>query len=151
MAHDVLDQLRSHRADYKKELTWVQYLVDAYTGSGGFSGKVEQPAVSSLGWVADAYGDNSGFDGFPPSDVTTPSRSYLDQYPREDDDKYLRRVDLAHYDNYVQTILDLLLSYALKQPSRPEGLPERLKAWRDSATLSGIRWDDLMQQVIARR
>ncbi len=151
MANDLLDQLKSHRADYKRELTWVKYLVDAYTGSGGFSGKIEQPAISSLGWVADAYGDNSGFDGFPPSDVTTPSNSYLDQYPREDDDKYLRRQELAHYDNYVATILDLLMSYALKQPSAVENLPERLETWRENATLSGISWNDLMQQVIARR
>ncbi len=151
MAHDLLAQLRSRRADYDVELTWVRYLIDAYTGGGGFAGKVALPIISSLGWVADAYGTNSGFDGFPPSDVTTPSRSYLDQYPREGDDKYLRRIELAHYDNYVQTILDLLLSYALKQSSAVENLPERLKTWRDSATLSGVSWDDLMQQVVARR
>lgn len=151
MAHDLIDKLKSHRADYKRELTWVKYLVDAYTGAGGFSGKIEQPAISSLGWVADAYGDNSGFDGFPPSDVNTPGNSYLDQYPREDQKKYRKRVEMAHYDNYVATILDLLMSYALKQSSSVENLPDRLETWRENATLSGVSWDDLMQQVISRR
>ncbi len=151
MASDFLEILRSTRSDYDKEVVWVRYLLDAYGGTGGISGRIEQPALSSLGWVADVYGTGSGFGGVPPGDIRTQSDTYLDQYPREDQDKFLRRQALAHYDNYVQTILDLLISYALKSPSRPENLPNRLEQWRENVTLTGINWIDLFNHVIARR
>ena len=153
MPDSTLQALQTKRSDYDQEVVWVKFLLDAYGGTGGFAGRIEPPAIASLGWVADAYGIGigTGFGDGIPSDVKVRSTSYLDQYPREENDKYQRRVDISHYQNFVATILDLLLSYALKSPSTTEDLPEKLAAWKENATISGDSWIDLMNHTLARR
>lgn len=152
MAEELLKALRATRVDHKKELKWVRFLLDAYHGTGGFTGQVEPPAIAALGWVASEYGLNSGLNDTTVSDDPfTFAESYIDQYPREDKTKHRKRVQISHYQNYVETIFDLLLSYAMKSPSKPEGLPEGVKTWLLNVTVSETSWWDLMRQVIARR
>lgn len=143
----IVDQLRKARPDYQREVDWGRFLLDAYTGGGGFCGQVKPPAVSALGWVAEAYGLDGQLIGFLDS---APSESYLDQYPREDARKYAARVALAHYANYVEMILDLLVSYALKREPTIEDLPEFVRAWRESVTPDGESFRQVMRQELAR-
>ncbi len=152
MADELLKALRATRVDHEKELKWVRFLLDAYHGTGGFTGQVEPPAIAALGWVASEYGLNSGLNDTTVSDDPfTFAESYIDQYPREDKTKHRKRVQISHYQNYVETIFDLLLSYAMKSPAVPEGLPDSVKKWRMNVTVNETKWWDLMRQVIARR
>lgn len=142
MADTLVDQLRLTRDDYKCEVAWVKFLLDAYGGTGGFAGRVTPPAVASLGWVAELY--SIGTD-------EQASESYLDQYPREDAAKYGKRKEIAHYQNYVESIFDLLISYGLKRAATVEDLPPVVEAWRKNVTLKGTSYSELMRHVIARR
>ncbi len=153
MADTLLESLRATRVDHKAELIWVRFLIDAYHGTGGFTGQIEPPAIASLGWVASEYGLAGQLGGATATtdDPWSFAISYIDQYPREDKQKHSKRVQISHYQNYVETIFDLLLSYAMKKPAVPEGLPDPLKAWRANVTVNETGWWDLMRLVIARR
>lgn len=148
MADSLVDKLRSTRDDYDCEFAWVRFLLDAYGGTGGFAGRVQPSAVAQLGWVAQVYGigNISNLDvGY------TQNTSYLDQYPREEARKYEQRRAIAHYQNYVETIFDLLISYTLKRPATVEDLPPEVEQWRRNVTLRGTSYPELLGQVIARR
>jgi hypothetical protein len=146
MSDPLVEKLRATRPDYDCEFHWVRFLLDAYGGTGGFSGRVQPPAVSQLGWVAELYGL-----GAPPTAGGVPSAAYLDQYPREEAAKYEKRREIAHYQNYVEAIFDLLISYTLKRPSTAEDLPPAVDAWRRNVTLRGTSYTELLRHVIARR
>lgn len=148
MGDPLVDKLRKTREDYQCEVDWVRFLLDAYGGTGGFAGRVRPPAVAQLGWVAELYGVG---EATLAGNVGQLSESYLDQYPREDDRKYGKRVEIAHYQNYVETIFDLLISYTLKRPATVEDLPKVVDDWRRNVTLRGTSYADLLRHVIARR
>lgn len=146
---DLLARLRATRDDYSAEVTWGRFLLDAYCGTGGFSGRIKPPTVSQLGWVAEVY----GMSGSPSTSLggMQESGSYLDQYGREDAGKYAKRCEIAHFSNYVETIFDLLVSYALKRPATVEDLPDDVKAWRENVTVYGASWNVVLRECIARR
>jgi hypothetical protein len=141
----LVEKLRSTRDDYDCEFAWVRFLLDAYGGTGGFAGRVQPSAIAQLGWIAEVYGL-----GAPSVDVAGQPISYLDQYPREEAAKYMQRQAIAHYQNYVEAIFDLLISYTLKRPATVEDLPPLVETWRRNVTLSGSSYNDLLGQVIAR-
>ena len=152
MADDsLLTMLRSARPDYTSELHWVRFLLDSYEGTGGYAGRVQPPAVASRGWVADTYGIGGSTAVVGTGNIWEKNASYLDQYPREDADKFEMRCAVSFYENYVATIYDLLLSYALKSASTPENIPDNVKEWRDNVTINGTGWDALMKHILARR
>jgi hypothetical protein len=108
---------------------------------------VKAPAVSSLGWAAEAYSSGAlvaaGYKG--------DCESYLDRYPREDDAKFARRKQVAHYLNYCEAILDILVSYVLKREMVRDGTPPAIIEWQLDVDGQGTRWDDLLDDVVKPR
>jgi len=147
MADDeLIKRLRETRDDYAEELVWHRFLIDAYTGTGGFAGKVKQPATSYLGWAAQAYSDDVVKE-VGNADVTT----YLDRYPREDQVKFERRKDVAHYPNYIEAVADGLLSFVLKRPLNRDKTPDGIVEWMANADGTGKSWSRLLEDVLVPR
>jgi hypothetical protein len=144
---DLITRLRQTRNDYAEELVWHRFLLDAYTGTGGFGGKVREPVVGYLGWAAEAYSNAAVALVSPSAEVVT----YLDRYPREDDRKFARRRDVAHYLNYVEAIADVLISYVLKREMIRDGAPPTLTEWQKDVDGQGTHWDDLLNDVVKPR
>jgi hypothetical protein len=148
MSDDLIKQLRATRDDYAAELVWHRFLIDAYTGTGGFSGAIRQPATGYLGWAAETYSDNAvARHRDTQDDVVT----YLDRYPREDNDKFQRRRDVAHYPNHAESIVDLLLSFVLKREMTIEGRPGRIDSWAADVDGKGTSWDKLRNRTLIPR
>ena len=78
----LLDSLRRTRDDFEDEFTFHRFLLDAYTGTGGFCGRVKPPAVGALGWAAETYARACLSYAMP--STSDDSTSYLDRFPRED-------------------------------------------------------------------
>lgn len=144
---ELLKKLRQRRDDYDQELTWHRFLLDAYTGAGGFSGKVVQPATAFLGWAAYVYSNASISYAIAQSARET---SYLDRYPREDEVKFSRRRDVAHYSNYVATILDLFMGYLLSREGKRENT-KGVEKWMDDVDGQRTKWDQLLSDVVKPR
>jgi hypothetical protein len=126
MALPIRDALEVTRPLYKEEGEWQRFLIDSYTGCGGYLGRVKQPAAGFWGAAAEAYtvfahtlGNYQ--DAF---EVNT----YLDRFPREDSVKFKRRRDVAHYLNYCRPITNLLVSYIVRKPHVRQEVPEKLKS-----------------------
>ena len=104
----------------------MRFLLDALQGSGGFQGQVKQPSSGFWGPAAEQY--NTVTKLLASEGVTRSATTYLDRHPREDDEKFNRRRDGAHYLNYVRPLTELKVSYATKsQPTRT--LPDKIKEW----------------------
>lgn len=129
MAMGAQEWLEATRAGYQEEGVWLRFLVDAYTGAGGFQGRVRQPPAGFWGSVTDAY---SGFTqatlNSSPYQQADPS-SYLDRYQREDQEKFVRRIEVAHYLNYVKPTTNLKISYLVRKPHRRQNVPDALAEW----------------------
>lgn len=133
---DTLEQsLTRTRAGYENERKWHRFLLDAYTGGGGFAGRVAC-SEAELGSACGVY---------PAS-----SESYLDKYPREDEDKFKRRVKVAHYINYVETLTDLKADLATSKPYTVEGLPKQIDDWRANADGKKTSFDTLRKRLVKR-
>lgn len=119
----VQEALDRTRAGYEEECVWLRFLVDAYTGGGGFQGRVHQAPAGFWGTVSEAYAtlDLRGME--------TSGSSYLDPYHREDSDKYTRRVKVAHYLNYVKPTTNLKISYLVRKPHKRNNVPDELADW----------------------
>lgn len=132
----LLEALRSTREGYDVECTWHRFLVDAYAGSGGFLGSIRQPAAGYWGSAAGGYGSRA-------TEGLRDELTYLDRYGREDDDKFKRRREVAHYLNYVAPLTDIKISYLLSKPPTREDAPQQVEDWRDDVDGRGTTWDEL--------
>ena len=111
----LIPALRRERPDYLEEAQSHKFFLDAIFGTGGFRGKHGATSSSQLGWAAEAYSLVLTASSPNAAGVLNKERdTYLDQFPREEIAKFDRRIDIAHYTNYVGPILDLLLSYINK-------------------------------------
>lgn len=119
---ELLDKTRD---GYDEECRWMRFLIDAYTGRGGFQGRIQQPPAGFWGAAAEAYRGVASLLGSRKAD----SSSYLDRYTREDEDKFQRRVAVAHYLNYVRPTTALKVSYIVRRPHKRRNVPEQLEAW----------------------
>lgn len=146
---EMIKRLRSTRADFQEELCWHRFLIDAYTGTGGFEGRVKQPATGYLGWAAEMYSTQSIAE--VTGRLPTEFNSYLDRYPREDAAKHQRRIDASHYPNYVEAILDTLVSYIAKRGSILDKIPKPILEWMKNADGNGTAWEALYNDVIKPR
>jgi hypothetical protein len=152
MAEDTLiASLRRERPDYVEEATAHKFFLDAIFGTGGFRGKHGATSASQLGWAAEAYSlvasSQERADGF----VNVKRDTYLDQFPREELNKFDKRIDIAHYTNYVGPILDLLLSYINKAAVNRQSVPYNVEEWVQNADGHGTPWDTLKREVIVPR
>ena len=137
--------LERTRPGYDEELEYHRLLIDAYTGGGGFAGANVQPPAGFWGTAAEVYSlDRSG-------DWSTEDRiTYLDRYPREDKTKFKKRLQLAHYPNYIQPLTDLKISLMMRKPLAISGRPDSLVEWREDVDGRGTTWDEMVPQVVLR-
>lgn len=130
MPGDLKSQLEHTRDGYSAESTWLRFLIDAYTGGGGFQGKVRQPIAGFWGSAAEAYASLSVFSLMSGvHDESANTTTYLDRYPREDDRKFARRRDVAHYLNYVKPTTNLKVSYLVRKPHVRNNMPKQVEEW----------------------
>lgn len=133
---DTLEQaLERTRATYAAERTWHRFLLDSYTGGGGYRGRFGSPD-SEMGSAARAY----------PSCAD----SYLDKYPREDDAKFKRRQAVAHYVNYVEPLTDLKVGLALGKPFMVENLPKEIEDWKSNVDGKGTKFEAMRERLAHR-
>lgn len=147
----LIEKLRATRSDYAEEAVSHKFLLDAVFGTGGFRGKYGVTTVSQLGWAAEAY---SAITSSLTSNITPSALqrdTYLDQFPREDQAKFDKRIDIAHYTNYVGPILDLLLSYLHKATVNRDKVPDAVEQWMEDADGNGTNWDTLKRETITHR
>jgi hypothetical protein len=146
MADDLQTLLESAREHYQEECTWMRFMVDSYEGCGGYQGKVKQPAAGYWGSAAEMYAQ---FSTLRSREYTTAAlNTYLDRYPREDELKFARRIEVAHYLNFIKPIANLYASYLLRKPAKITGAPERLLQWMDRTKYSdGARLRTLLAIV----
>lgn len=124
---DIATQLEEKRAGYTDESNWHKLLIDAYRGAGGFQGKVKQTPSGFWGAAAEAY---SGFNTMrDTASIVDTCNTYLDKHPREDPPKFSRRVEVAHYLNYVKPITNLKISYIARRPHQRNNVPAKLADW----------------------
>lgn len=150
---DLIAKLRATRSDYEKEQRAHTFLLDAYTGDGGFAGKIEGTDGGYWGWASAAYETSaSSASALRPTNWSIiEATTYLDRFPREDEQKFQRRRDVAYYTNYIEPIFDLLISYMLKRPIQNENEPEQITQWRADINGRGTTWEELERQVIVPR
>lgn len=121
----VQNHLSVNRDGYDDECLWHRFMLDAYTGGGGFQGRVRKSSAGFWGTVTDAY----RFARLDGAGRPLADDSYLDRYNREDDDKFSRRVKVAHYLNYVKPTTNLKLSYIVRKPHKRNNVPDKLATW----------------------
>ena len=84
----------------------------------------------------DSYTGKGGFE----------DGSYLIKYPRESDDKFKRRKELAVYPNYVKKIVDTYISHLFKQSPIRETTPE-YEDFIQNVDKQGTYIDDFMRKA----
>lgn len=144
MSDALREALERTRSGYEDERVWHTFLMDAYTGGGGFQGSVRQPDAGWWGAAASRYAPWSA--AFDRRDSQLPD-TYLDRFPREDMPKFRSRCDVAHYWNFVGPLTDLKLSYLLRKGFIYHDQPEELADWRHDVDGHGSSWDELRPLV----
>lgn len=148
MTDTLLDRLRHTRPGYDAECRWHRFLVDAYTGCGGFdTGDITQPLTSYWGPGAEVYAASGIYSAALKS--TVGRGSYLDQFHREDGPKYEGRKRIATYLNYVEPLTELKCSYMLRKPFNRPSEPQPISDWRADTDGAGTSWDDVRPLVAA--
>ncbi len=137
---DLLRQLERARPGYDAERDHHAFMLDSYTGGGGYQGAIRQPEAGWWGAAAERYAPWSRFD--------LPSmRSYLDRYPREDLVKYAERRARAHLWNFVGPLTDLKVGMVLGASFAYSGQPLELGRWREDVDGAGTTWAELRPAV----
>lgn len=144
MSDELRQALERTRDGYEDERQWLTFLLDAYTGAGGFQGSVRQPDASWWGAAATRY---APFNSAYSSRAETLPATYLDRFPREDQPKFRSRIEVAHYWNFVGPLTDLKLSYLLRKGFTYHEQPETLGEWREDIDGRGTSWDELRPLV----
>lgn len=138
MADELLTSLEQTRDGYGVELCWHRFLLDSYSGGGGYQGSIKQPDVGWWGAEASRYAQSTSIA----SDAVTIPDTYLDRYAREDEPKFTSRISVAHLWNFVGPLTDLKLSYLLRKGLSYAGQPPDLADWREDIDGRGTTWDE---------
>jgi hypothetical protein len=146
-----IDALRAARADYAAEVEWHRFLLDAVCGTGGFRGNVGPTAISYLGWAAEAYARDATSSHVAPHSLDS-RRTYLDQFPREDDKKFSKRIDVSYYVNYTGPLGEIFLAYVNKEEMNRDEVGEgALSEWMEDVDGKGNDWDMQQRTVVRAR
>lgn len=137
---DLIEQLERTRPGYAEEQKYHRLLIDAYEGTGGFAGSAVQPPAGFWGPASEAYTGIEG--GWQSASIT-----YLDRFPREDDRKFERRKQVAHYPNYIAPLTDLKTDFILRKEFMVSDRPEPLKVWRENVDGRGSTWDEILPDL----
>lgn len=143
MSEEFINRLRSTRDDYDEEQVRHRFHLDAFAGTGGFRGRVKLPASGYWGAAAEAYSQIAA--SFAGDDWEQEIDSYLDAFPREDAPKFKRRVSMAHYENHVEPVVTIPLSYMTREPWLRD-LPDPVTQWVDDAD-----WIEMVHNTIQKR
>ena len=147
MAVSLESRLNATRSGYEDECVQHRYRVDAYTGGGGFSGPIRKSPSSYWGPAADIYSDTSvssivGGAAQP--------KSYLIPYKREDSVKFNGRVEATTYDNYYGSIVDLKVSYVLREQFKHRDLPGDVEQWLSDCDDVASEWTEYRADIAKR-
>lgn len=154
-ADDLQNFVTRTRPGFTEEGIWMRFLVDAYTGGGGFQGRLREAPSGFWGAVSSAYdGFNPmtmlrsvGTDGSKFSDAVLDT--YLDRHHREENDKFKRRIAVGHYLNYIKPTTNLKISYLARKPHRRRNVPAKLQDWIDRTNYDqGFRQRVLVAAVL---
>lgn len=141
MSSTLYQQLEATRDGYDEECEFHRFLLDGYTGSGGFAGKVKAPPVGPFGAASTMYtGVLSRLQKMEAVDT------YLDPYPREEHVKFKLRADAVEYHNYVEAITDLKVGYINRREFTATQRPESVSEWRKNCDGNGTNWEELRAQ-----
>jgi hypothetical protein len=143
-----IEALFSTRREYREDCQREKFHMDAYAGTGGFSGAIKATASSFWGWAADAYSESPWFLGI--TDHQHSWDTYLDRFDREDLSKFERRRQVVHYENHVEPCVDIPLSYLRRKPLTRENA-EGLEDWMEDATSDDQTWNDLVMGDVLLR
>ncbi len=144
-----IDALFETRREYREDCQREKFHLDAYAGTGGFSGAIKATASSYWGWAADAYSDSTWALGVTRN--TLSCDTYLDRFDREDGSKFEQRRRVVHYENHVEPCVDIPLSYLRRKPLSREGVSPALGEWMKDATGDGTSWDELVMGDVLLR
>ena len=144
----VLKELQRTRPGYDQERHYHKLLADAYTGGGGFQGAFAKPAQHFWGPAATMYGDK--YRTTTKTNQNTNQNTYLVQYPREEKKKFERRIEAAHYTNYIAPLTDLKTSYILRKQFHFEGQHEDIAGWRANMDGKGKPFEPLRALHVLR-
>lgn len=114
-ADSLADDLLRTRSDYLSATRYERFLCDAYTGGGGFRGRIQRPDYSPEAMV---YAQVQG------------EASYLDKFVSEADDEFTSRQGYSTYTNYCRPTTDLKVSYLLRKGWQYVNEPDVITEWR---------------------
>lgn len=134
---DLIKALERTRPEYKAELAFHSFLLDAYTGGGGFEGRVQRRDPASVSELCSAYGD-------------VDRKSYLDKFPAESVEKFAARCDAAHYDNYAGPLTDLKVAFMLAKSFSVSDRPDAVQAWHDDIDGKGTTFEEALPGPVLR-
>lgn len=157
-----LKQLRRTRSGYEAEGILHSFLMDAYTGGGGFqNGIIPSPEVPLWGRRAYERGRSAWLLGredlFRPtcSDKEAEAArqsdwSYLVAYHGEDMDSYRDRLRNCSYSNPVAKVVDVSNGLLLQDAPIYERIPDQLTSWLPISTLDRLPMQSHIQATAKR-
>ena len=147
---DLRERLERKRPGYDQEQQFHRLLIDAYTGGGGFAGANVQPPAGYWGAASEIYSSAYMSEHSSYTHRNQQRLTYLDRYVREDTEKFRRRINVAHYPNYIQPLTDLKLSFLLRKEMLVDGRPDQLIEWRENVDGRDTSWDEMLPLLAAR-
>lgn len=142
-----LTSLKNTRPQYEHEARQHRLYLDAFSGGGGFSGSVAQNTSDFWGPSAALY-DHLGahYDSVRVDDKAYPIKrhTYLNRFARESKDKFIRRIDAAHYSNYIQPLTLLKLGYVFDKEFTVQDRPTVVEQWRENMDGKGAKWEQML-------
>lgn len=120
---------------------WFQLVRDAYEGTGGFR------AATIAAQIGQWYGPGS-YERGPLLAITR--KTYLTQFPREEQLEFSRRVASSAYLNLVAPIVDTYSGHLAKRPAKRQTDSDSIRAWWDCTDDAGRKVDAWMSVGIQR-
>lgn len=139
----LLAALQATREGYDEESVLHQFLIDAYSGGGGFrNGQVPSVEAPYWGRAAHEYGTSwyeeykSGLPKYAhrKGGQAEQTWSHLTAFYGEDAAEYRDRIDNSVYNNLVAPIVEIVNSYLTETAPTRTGLTPDLERWVPSVT-----------------
>lgn len=144
--------LRKTRPGYAEEVRFHRFLIDSWTGGGGYCGRVVQPVAGFWGSASEVYAraavETSVLTSNPDDDAL--AMTYLDRFPREDAKKFAARRRLAHLGNYFRPLTALKLGFMRRVPMIRHEVPEKIEEWKEDVDGAGTSWETMVRRVELR-
>ena len=154
----LIDRLRSTRVGFREEGKLHRFLLDSYTGGGGFAnGRVPTPNAPFFSRAAYEYSYQWMAFFNAPVELTTQRGkaaqqqwSYLLPFHGESQAEYINRVNNSTYSNPVEPIVNVTHAFLMENDAQREGLPPLLSKWSERVSLMGQTIRQYMDGVLMR-